>query len=90
MIVRQDIVGQLSRCVNGEQSVGELQDWLLVESWDMERNAEEDIQDLVYSILHPIFDCDAGAIDAPRLRQELRKIADDAGHLTSLSYTPFN
>lgn len=90
MIVRQDIVGQLSRYVNGEQSVGELQAWLLVESWDMERTADKDTQDLVYSILHPIFDCDAGAIDAARLRQELRKIADDAGHLTSLSYTPFN
>ncbi len=90
MIIKQDIFEQLSRYLNGEQSAGELQNWLLVESWDMERTADKDTQDLVYSILHPIFDCDAGAIDAARLREELRKIADDAGHLTSLSYTPFN
>ena len=90
MIIKQDIFEQLSRYLNGEQSPGELQNWLLVESWDMERTADKDTQDLVYSILHPIFDCDAGAIDAARLRQELRKIADDAGHLTSLSYAPFN
>ena len=90
MIIKQDIFEQLSRYLNGEQSPGELQNWLLVESWGMERTTDKDTQDLVYSILHPIFDCDAGAIDAASLRRQLRKIADDAGHLTSLSYAPFN
>lgn len=90
MIVKQDIIEQLSRFLDSEQSAGELQEWLLVESRDIEQIADEDTQDLVYSILHPIFDCHAGAIDAARLELELRKIADHAGHVTSRSFSPSN
>ena len=90
MIIKQDIFEQLSRYLKGEQSAGELQNWLLVESWGMERTTDKDTQDLVYSILHPIFDCDAGAIDAASLRRQLQQISAEAGHLTNLSYTPSN
>ena len=90
MIAKEDIIEQLSRFLNGDQSAGDLQNWLLMECRDIAQIADEDTQDLVYSILHPIFDCDAGAIDAARLRLELQRIAEDAGPLASSAYTPSN
>ena len=56
----------------------------------LSKSLTKDTQDLVYSILHPIFDCDAGAIDPTRLLLELRKIADDAGLVTNPSFSASN